>query len=145
MIAVVLGCSAVAGFALGAEPCKSGLQPGEKISTIFEPVNVTGEHAGEPYCLICEYGLDPVVMMFAREIDIPVLTLISKIDTFIQMDREERSKARLLALDEEKSLHGALFVADQNLRSSDKALQSARVLTEKKIVSARSSRRWKMP
>jgi len=136
MIALVAAAGLCTGISRGAEPCKSGLQPGDKITTIFEPLNVTGEHAGEPHCLICEYGLDPVVMMFAREIDEPALRLISKIDTFIQKDREERSKSRLLGMDEEKSLHGALFVADQRVRSAEKSLQSARVLAEKKIVTA---------
>jgi hypothetical protein len=63
-----------------AENLKSGLQPGEKITTIFAPINVTGEHAGQPHCLVCENGLNPVVMIFAREVHQPLLDLLSKID-----------------------------------------------------------------
>ena len=45
-----------------AEPLKSSIQPGEKIATIFEPLNITGEHAGELHCLVCENGRAPVAM-----------------------------------------------------------------------------------
>jgi hypothetical protein len=31
---------------------QSGIQPGEPITTIFEPLNVTGPFAGELYCLV---------------------------------------------------------------------------------------------
>lgn len=63
-----------------AEPLKSGLQTGEKIETIFEPLNVNGDHAGEPHCLVCENGLNPVAMVFARDVSEPVLSLIAKLD-----------------------------------------------------------------
>ncbi|MBC7854509.1 MAG: hypothetical protein IAF94_13830, partial [Pirellulaceae bacterium] len=70
----------VAEKCLSAEPLKSSLQPGEKITTIFEPLNVTGEHAGEPYCLVCENGRAPVAMLFARDLDEPLMKLLVKID-----------------------------------------------------------------
>lgn len=35
--------------AAGAEPIKSGLQAGEHITTIFEPLNLNGPHANEPH------------------------------------------------------------------------------------------------
>jgi hypothetical protein len=72
-----------------AEPLKSGLQPGEAITTIFEPVNVTGEHAGEPYCLICENGLAPVAMLFARELNEPLLALLAKLDEATAKNRDQ--------------------------------------------------------
>lgn len=59
---------------------KSGLQAGEKIETIFEPLNVNGEHAGELHCLVCENGLNPVAMVFAREVSEPLVSLIAKLD-----------------------------------------------------------------
>lgn len=61
-------------------PLKSGLQAGEKIETIFEPLNVNGEHAGEPHCLVCENGLNPVAMIFAREVSEPLVQMIAQLD-----------------------------------------------------------------
>jgi hypothetical protein len=76
-------CAAMILFALqltAAEPVRSGLQKGEMITAIFEPLNVTGEHAGEPHCLVCENGLNPVAMVFAREPSERLTKLLAKID-----------------------------------------------------------------
>lgn len=80
----VLCCVMLASSALqltAAEPVRSGLQPGEMITAIFEPLNVTGEHAGEPHCLVCENGLNPVAMVFAREPSERLTKLLAKIDS----------------------------------------------------------------
>jgi hypothetical protein len=63
-----------------AEPVKSGLQVGEKVTSIFEPVNINGEFAGQPHCLVCENGTNPVAMVFAREPSAAVLKLATKLD-----------------------------------------------------------------
>ena len=76
-------CAAMIVFALqltAAEPVRSGLQKGEMITAIFEPLNVTGEHAGGPHCLVCENGLNPVAMVFAREPSERLTKLLAKID-----------------------------------------------------------------
>jgi len=111
MIAVVLGCSTVAGLALGAEPCKSGLQSGEKISTIFEPVNVTGEHAGEPYCLICENGLAPVAMLFARELNEPLLKLLTRLDAATETNRKQQMGSFVVFLSDKEGFQDELAAA----------------------------------
>jgi hypothetical protein len=69
---------------------RSGIQPGEPIATIFEPLNVTGPFAGELYCLVCENGANPVAMIFARELSEPLTRLITKVDaaTTANRDRE---------------------------------------------------------
>jgi hypothetical protein len=89
--------------ASAAEPLKSGLQPGEKITTIFEPLNVTGEHAGEPYCLICKNGLSPVVMLFAREMNKPLLKLVSKLDEATGKHRDQELGSFVVFLNEQES------------------------------------------
>src|SRR5262245_2265081 len=91
-------------FAIAAEPVKSGLQPGEKITTIFEPVNITGEHAGEPYCLICENGLSPVAMVFARELNEPLLKLFQKLDEATAKNRGQQMGSFVVFLNEQESL-----------------------------------------
>jgi hypothetical protein len=95
----------------GAEAVKSGLQPGEKITTIFEPLNLNGPHAGEPYCLICENGLSPVVMVFARELNEPVLALLRKLDEVSVKHKDKELGAFAVFLNEENKLRDELAAA----------------------------------
>ena len=97
--------------ASAVEPIKSGLQPGEKITTIFEPINVTGEHAGEPYCLICENGLSPVAMLFAREVSEPLLKLLVKIDEATGKNREQQMGSFVVFLSNKEGLQEQLAAA----------------------------------
>jgi hypothetical protein len=94
-----------------AEPVRSGLQPGEKITTIFEAVNVTGEHAGEPYCLICENGLAPVAMLFAREVNEPLLKLIGKLDEATEKNLSQEMGSFVVFLSEKEGLREQLAAA----------------------------------
>jgi hypothetical protein len=66
--------------ASAAEPIKSGLQAGEQITTVFEPLNLNGPHANEPHCLVCENGQSPVAMILARDVSEPLLRLLAKLD-----------------------------------------------------------------
>jgi hypothetical protein len=61
-------------------PLKSGPQPNQKLPGPFEPLNVTGENAGEKHCLYCANGANPVAMIFAREVTPALAGLIKKID-----------------------------------------------------------------
>src|SRR5438552_17811974 len=72
-----------------AEPLKSGPQPGEELPSSFEPLVVTGEYAGTNHCLVCENGLNPCVMIFARNASEPLLRLLSKIDAACAKHRVE--------------------------------------------------------
>jgi hypothetical protein len=73
-----------------AADLKSGPQAGEKIPGPLHPLNCTGEHAGEKYCLYCENGDNPVAMIFAREVTPEVTRLIKRIDR-ATVDNKERS------------------------------------------------------
>src|SRR5215475_13790553 len=95
-----------------AEPLKSSLQPGEKITTIFEPINVNGEHAGEPYCLICENGMSPVALLFAREVNEPLLDLIEKLDRAVVKSRDKSADSRSRALEKEKLCHANMYLVE---------------------------------
>jgi hypothetical protein len=97
--------------ATAAEPLKSGLQAGEKITTIFEPLNVTGEHAGEPYCLICENGLAPVAMLFARDLHEPLLNLLGKLDAATATNREQAMGSFVVFLSDKEGLREELAAA----------------------------------
>jgi hypothetical protein len=63
-----------------AEAPKSGPQVGELVPGSFLPLNVTGDNAGEKHCQFCENGLNPVAMIFARELSEPLTALLKRID-----------------------------------------------------------------
>jgi hypothetical protein len=63
-----------------AEPVKSGPQAGEQLAGPFHPLNINGEKAGQKNCLYCQNGLAPVAMVFARDVDKPLVQLIKKLD-----------------------------------------------------------------
>jgi hypothetical protein len=75
MIVVVL-----AAMSSAAEPVKSGPQVGAKVPGAFEPFNVTGTNAGEDCCLFCKFGVDPTVMIFAKDMSEPLTGLLKKLD-----------------------------------------------------------------
>src|SRR5579871_1507561 len=69
-----------AGLAVAAEALTSGPQVGSQVPGPFHPLNVTGEKAGEKFCLYCCNGNNPVAMIFAREASPEVAKLIKKVD-----------------------------------------------------------------
>ena len=67
---------------------KSGPQPGESIPGPFHFQNINGKHAGNPHCLVCEYGLRPVVLVFSREVPTannpqPLTSLLKGLDAAV--------------------------------------------------------------
>src|SRR5262249_50750232 len=65
--------------AASAEDPKSGPQVGEKVVP-FHPLNCTGDHAGEKYCLICKNGPNPGAIIFGRQVTPELIRLIKRID-----------------------------------------------------------------
>ena len=107
-VLILLVCGPSLAISAAAEPLRSGLQPGENITTIFEPVNINGEHAGEPYCLICENGLSPVAMVFAREVNQPLLKLLGKLDAAAVKHKGQELGSFVVFLDESDKLRDQL-------------------------------------
>src|SRR5438132_10364298 len=82
---------------------KSGPQPGEMIPGPFHYFNATGVHAGKPHCLVCEYGLRPVVMVFSREIPDAgaaqaLVTLLQKLDEAVGRHQQARLRSCVVFL-----------------------------------------------
>ena len=80
VVGLVLGSAlGVAGvFAEGT--AKSGPGVGQDVPGPFHPLNVTGESAGQKACLYCSNGGNPVAVVFAREINADVTSLLKKLD-----------------------------------------------------------------
>ncbi|MCC6418832.1 MAG: hypothetical protein IT429_11405 [Gemmataceae bacterium] len=86
---LLLGGLGAAGEPARRGAVKSSLQPGEMIPSAFHPLNVTGEHAGKEHCLVCENGLNPVVMVFARNVSEPLARLLVRLDTTADRHRKQ--------------------------------------------------------
>lgn len=87
---VVAAALALAGAGSAADPIKSGPQVGENIPGAFHPLNVTGPNADEKYCLVCKNSVNPVAMIFAREVSAPLTTLIKKLDEATEKNSSKR-------------------------------------------------------
>jgi hypothetical protein len=85
-VVVALGGVVVAG------DLKSGPQAGEKVPGPFHPLNINGESAGKKACLYCKAGDSPVVAIFARNAQDPVL---QKLITVVDEATAKNAKAEL--------------------------------------------------
>lgn len=76
--------------ALSQDEAKSDKKGGELLPGPFQAFNATGPYAGRPHCLVCQYGLHPVALVFARdagEPDGPVLKLVKALDDAVEKNR----------------------------------------------------------
>lgn len=100
--------AAVAALALAlpasAEHIKSGPQAGEKVPGPFHPVNVTGEHKGEKFCLFCVNGENPVAMIFARESSAELTKLIKKVDEATAKNKDKAMGSFVVFLSDKDGL-----------------------------------------
>jgi hypothetical protein len=92
------------GLLFALEPLKAGLQPGEHLPGIFEPLNVNGEFAGQKHCLVCENGLNPVVMIFARDVNDPLVRLVGKLDAAATTHRKQELGSFVVFLNEREGM-----------------------------------------
>lgn len=74
--------------AAGDDKIVSGPQKNDFLPGAFDAFNVSGTKGkGRQHCLVCEYGLDPVVAIFAREPaegkDGPLTHLLTKLDEIL--------------------------------------------------------------
>lgn len=102
LVAVV----SVLGVTPAAEP-KSGPQVGDKVVP-FHPLNCTGDHAGEKYCLICENGENPVAMIFARRVTPELTQLIKRVDQATGKNQRRNMGSFVVLLSDSDSLEKEL-------------------------------------
>ena len=91
-------------FANAGGKVKSGLQPGESLTNVFHPYNVTGPFAGDRHCLVCENGLNPVAMVFAREVNKPLVDLMRKLDLVTKQNRKQEMGSFVVFLNDKDGL-----------------------------------------
>jgi hypothetical protein len=68
------------------------LKAGNNLPGPFHPYNVTGPHKEHFHCLISEHGLDPMVMIFSKNVDFsePLPKLVKRLDTAIENNPNTR-------------------------------------------------------
>ena len=70
------------------EALNSGTPKGAYIPGSFAPYNLNGKRKGSHHCLVCQYGLDPVVLVFAKEPaegkDQALTDLLKKLDKAVE-------------------------------------------------------------
>jgi hypothetical protein len=62
-----------------AEPCRSGLEPGQRPGP-YAAVVSTGPQRGQSYCYVCETADRPAVVVFARSLSEPLGKLVRRLD-----------------------------------------------------------------
>jgi hypothetical protein len=102
LIAVAL----VVGGASAADPI-SGPQVGDKVVP-FHPLNCTGDHAGEKYCLVCKNGPNPVAVIFARQVTPELTRLIKRIDEATDKNKERSMGSFVVLLSDSDNLEKKL-------------------------------------
>jgi hypothetical protein len=62
-----------------AEPCVSGLTPGQRPGP-YSSIICTGPQRGQSFCYICDTGSKPAVVVFARTLSEPLGKLVRQFD-----------------------------------------------------------------
>jgi hypothetical protein len=103
-----------------AQSITSGPQPGQKVPGPFAPLHATGPDAGQRIRQYCKNGVNPVAMVFVREVSPAVTSLIKKIDVVTAAHRDAHMGSFVTFLNDAPELPAALKqLADQeNIRTT---------------------------
>jgi len=104
---------ALCGTLVVAEELQSGLKPGS-FPGAFNVLDCTGPAKGETVCYRCKYGMEPVVSIFARNIDDDVTNLLKEIDGQIAKNKSMKAYFVLLSDDLKKSEATLVELAKKN-------------------------------
>ena len=134
-VASVAFASGSSSWVAAAEPLRSGLEAGQSVTTVFEPINLNGPHAEEPHCLVCENGLCPVAMVLARDASEPLWKLLARLDAACQKHSAEELGSFAVFLDAPDPLQEKLraVAAKETLKKLVLALESEATIPEYKV------------
>lgn len=93
LVVALLGDAPPAADPLPA-PLPQGLALHHKLCEIY----VTGEEAGKARSLICDLAGRPAILIYAREIDPALVTLLRKLDAVAQLAKEEKMRSSCVLL-----------------------------------------------
>jgi hypothetical protein len=134
LIAASLLVTSLAAVVAAQQPLRSGPQAGAVLPGPFDVFNINGKIApGRNHCLVCEFALEPVVMVFTREPivrktggaakEIALQELIQKLDAVAdKYDAGEWLKGTVIFL----SPYARSSVSEGPITDVDKLLEEAR-------------------
>jgi hypothetical protein len=90
--------------AVEAAEFKSGPQVGSKLPGAFHPLNIynaeLSDQSGKKNCLVCQHGVNPVAMVFARKNNDGLAALVKKLDAAVAAHKKEKLGAFVVFLTE---------------------------------------------
>jgi hypothetical protein len=105
--------------AAGDEKLRSGPQVGDIIPGPFDSFNLNGEKGtGRQHCLVCEYGLDPVVAIFARDLkgkDAALQHMLTKLDGILPKHADAYLRGFVVHLSPH-AIHSAIKPRDEDTK-----------------------------
>jgi len=90
------------GTASAADPCVSGLQPGQRPGPYASLVSV-GPQRGESFCFICDTAEHPAVIVFARSLGEPLGKLAAGLDKAVADDKASDLRAWVTLLSDDQT------------------------------------------
>lgn len=100
LIVLLLGLSPA--VVTGAEPCRSGLEPGQRPRP-YSALIATGEQRGQSCCLICETAERPAVIVFARSLTDPLAKLAGQLEKAVADHKTANLRAWITFLSDDQT------------------------------------------
>ena len=118
--AILAGGLLLAQTIVADEAVKSGPQVGEVARPKpFFPLNLNGPTPDKKECLVCRNGNNPVAMIFARDANPELVSLITKLDAVTVKNADKKMGSFAIFCNDADGLDGKLkkVAADQNLKA----------------------------
>jgi RNA polymerase sigma factor (sigma-70 family) len=84
-----------------SEPVEIDVPPAKPKAASFTPLHLTGPQQGKRSSFIEEYGADPIVVVFTRELYAPLVSLMTKLSTAVQVHKNAGLHGAVVFLGEE--------------------------------------------
>lgn len=97
--ALLAAWAATGSVVVGAEPCVSGLQIGQRPGP-YSFLVATGPERGQPTCYVCETAEKPAVIVFARSVSDPLAKLMVACDEAVATRPKDAMRGWLTVLGE---------------------------------------------
>jgi hypothetical protein len=129
-LTLLCGLALTAGWSPAADEPKPGTAAGQYLPGPFQAYNLTGEHKGKYHCLVCEFGLNPTALIFARQPTDALGKLVKKLDDAVVQDQNGALRAGVVFLLSPSDLANAKARSDAEMKITDwaKGLDLKRVL-----------------
>jgi hypothetical protein len=113
LVVAALAVGALCGPSSAAGPLRPGYKVNEPLQLLFHEYRVTGASPGEGCALVCTCSTRPVVMVYTREISMPLQGLIRKLDEATAACKDERLGSYVVLLCDRPGREGELKVLER--------------------------------